>query len=103
GNSWKISLNYAKYLNEEFSLIGQLNWGKYVVDTLLMGLDDFQSKLSYPSGDFNFLVVSKICIFPEKGNTLVRLQVSTLAYNTWLCSSVVNAIGHYLNREHMER
>ncbi|CAN1310417.1 hypothetical protein LINPERPRIM_LOCUS28057 [Linum perenne] len=58
GNSWKISLNYAKYLNEEFSLIGQLNWGKYVVDTLLMGLDDFQSKLSYPSGDFNFLVVS---------------------------------------------
>ncbi|CAN1792628.1 hypothetical protein LINPERHAP1_LOCUS19754 [Linum perenne] len=58
GNSWKISLNYEKYLNEEFSLIGQLNWGKYVVDTLLMGLDDFQSKLSYPSGDFNFLVVS---------------------------------------------
>ncbi|CAN1177131.1 hypothetical protein LINPERPRIM_LOCUS37401 [Linum perenne] len=44
GNSWKISLNYAKYLNEDFSLIGQLNWGKYVVDTLLMGLDKFQRK-----------------------------------------------------------
>ncbi|CAN1282706.1 hypothetical protein LINPERPRIM_LOCUS18142 [Linum perenne] len=58
GNSWKISLNYAKYLNEDFSLIGQLNWGKYVVDTLLLGLDEFQSKLSYPSGDFNFLAVS---------------------------------------------
>ncbi|CAN1849960.1 hypothetical protein LINPERHAP1_LOCUS39613 [Linum perenne] len=57
GNSWKISLNYAKYLNEDFSLIGQLNWGKYVVDTLLLGLDEFQSKLSYPSGDFNFLVM----------------------------------------------
>ncbi|CAN1141950.1 hypothetical protein LINPERHAP2_LOCUS12793 [Linum perenne] len=58
GNSWKISLNYAKYLNEDFSLIGQLNWGKYVVDTLLLGLDEIQTKLSYPSGDFNFLVVS---------------------------------------------
>ncbi|CAN1150572.1 hypothetical protein LINPERHAP2_LOCUS17648 [Linum perenne] len=53
-----ISLNYAKYLNEDFSLIGQLNWGKYLVDTLLLGLDEFQSKLSYPSGDFNFLAVS---------------------------------------------
>ncbi|CAN1771011.1 Acetylserotonin O-methyltransferase [Linum perenne] len=32
GNSWKISLNYAKYLNEDFSLIGQLNWGKLFVE-----------------------------------------------------------------------
>ncbi|CAN1136884.1 hypothetical protein LINPERHAP2_LOCUS9729 [Linum perenne] len=28
GNSWKISLNYAKYLNEDFSFISQLNWGE---------------------------------------------------------------------------
>ncbi|CAN1308123.1 hypothetical protein LINPERPRIM_LOCUS27255 [Linum perenne] len=89
GNSWKISLNYEKYLNEEFSLIGQLNWGKYVVDTLLMGLDDFQSKLSYPSGDFNFLV---LCYLYQCCLDLV-MQL--------LC--VVNAIGHYLNKEHMER
>ncbi|CAN1176986.1 hypothetical protein LINPERPRIM_LOCUS3759, partial [Linum perenne] len=33
-----------------------------------------------------------ICIFPEKGNSLVRMQASTLAYNEWFCSSVVNAI-----------
>ncbi|CAN1145495.1 hypothetical protein LINPERHAP2_LOCUS14715 [Linum perenne] len=71
GNSWKISLNYAKYLNEDFSLISQLNWGKYVVDTLLMGLDEFQGKLSYPFGDFNFLVVS----FKEFSYAIVMTQV----------------------------
>ncbi|CAN1831005.1 Replicase polyprotein 1a [Linum perenne] len=56
-NSWKITLNYAKYLNEDLSTLGTLNWGQYVVDTLLEGLDGFQTKSSYPSGDFNFLVV----------------------------------------------
>ncbi|CAN1292006.1 hypothetical protein LINPERPRIM_LOCUS21382 [Linum perenne] len=71
GNSWKISLNYAKYLNEDFSFIGQQNWGKYVVDTLLMGLEEFQKKLSYPSGDFNFLVVS----FKEFSYATVITQV----------------------------
>ncbi|CAN1763043.1 hypothetical protein LINPERHAP1_LOCUS8657 [Linum perenne] len=30
GNSWKITLNYAKYLNEELSKLGSLNWGQYV-------------------------------------------------------------------------
>ncbi|CAN1154173.1 hypothetical protein LINPERPRIM_LOCUS40991 [Linum perenne] len=57
-NSWKITLNYAKYLNEDLSKLGSLNWGQDVVDTLLKGLDTFQTKSSYPSGDFNFLVVS---------------------------------------------
>ncbi|CAN1250862.1 hypothetical protein LINPERPRIM_LOCUS7547 [Linum perenne] len=56
-NSWKITLNYAKYLNEDLSTLGTLNWGQYVVDTLLEGLDGFQTKSSYPSGDFNFLVL----------------------------------------------
>ncbi|CAN1849745.1 hypothetical protein LINPERHAP1_LOCUS39520, partial [Linum perenne] len=27
GNSWKITLNYAKYLNEDLSTLGTLNWG----------------------------------------------------------------------------
>ncbi|CAN1341979.1 hypothetical protein LINPERPRIM_LOCUS39342 [Linum perenne] len=63
GNSWKITLNYAKYLNEDLSTLGTLNWGQYVVDTLLEGLDGFQTKSSYPSGDFNFLVVSP-ALFP---------------------------------------
>ncbi|CAN1174531.1 hypothetical protein LINPERHAP2_LOCUS31371, partial [Linum perenne] len=58
GNSWKITLNYAKYLNEDLSTLGTLNWGQYVVDTLLEGLDGLVTKASYPSGDFNFLVVS---------------------------------------------
>ncbi|CAN1761546.1 hypothetical protein LINPERHAP1_LOCUS7938 [Linum perenne] len=57
GNSWKITLNYAKYLNEDLSTLGTLNWGQYVVDTLLEGLDGLVTKSSYPSGDFNFLVV----------------------------------------------
>ncbi|CAN1786530.1 hypothetical protein LINPERHAP1_LOCUS17273 [Linum perenne] len=57
GNSWKITLNYAKYLNEDLSTLGTLNWGQYVVDTLLEGLDGLVTKASYPSGDFNFLVV----------------------------------------------
>ncbi|CAN1154172.1 hypothetical protein LINPERPRIM_LOCUS40991 [Linum perenne] len=56
-NSWKITLNYAKYLNEDLSKLGSLNWGQDVVDTLLKGLDTFQTKSSYPSGDFNFLVL----------------------------------------------
>ncbi|CAN1732400.1 hypothetical protein LINPERHAP1_LOCUS1612, partial [Linum perenne] len=57
GNSWKITLNYAKYLNEDLSTLGTLNWGQYVVDTLLEGLDGLVTKASYPSGDFNFLVL----------------------------------------------
>ncbi|CAN1841955.1 hypothetical protein LINPERHAP1_LOCUS36687 [Linum perenne] len=65
GNSWKITLNYAKYLNEDLSTLGTLNWGQYVIDTLLEGLDGFQTKSSYPSGDFNFLVVSP-ALFPPK-------------------------------------
>ncbi|CAN1136052.1 hypothetical protein LINPERPRIM_LOCUS20857 [Linum perenne] len=63
GNSWKISMNYEKYLNEDFSMIGQLNWGKYVVDPLLMGLDEFQRKSLYPTGVFNFLVFNSILLW----------------------------------------
>ncbi|CAN1825772.1 hypothetical protein LINPERHAP1_LOCUS31292 [Linum perenne] len=57
GNSWKTTLNYAKYLNKDLSTLETLNWGQYIVDTLLEGLDGFQTKSSYPSGDFNFLVL----------------------------------------------
>ncbi|CAN1825773.1 hypothetical protein LINPERHAP1_LOCUS31292 [Linum perenne] len=63
GNSWKTTLNYAKYLNKDLSTLETLNWGQYIVDTLLEGLDGFQTKSSYPSGDFNFLVVSP-ALFP---------------------------------------
>ncbi|CAN1831003.1 hypothetical protein LINPERHAP1_LOCUS33053 [Linum perenne] len=71
-NSWKITLNYAKYLNEDLSTLGTLNWGQYVVDTLLEGLDGFQTKSSYPSGDFNFLVVSP-ALFPP--NYMVHISI----------------------------
>ncbi|CAN1314355.1 hypothetical protein LINPERPRIM_LOCUS29295 [Linum perenne] len=30
GNSWKITLNYAKYLNEDLSTLGTLNRGQYL-------------------------------------------------------------------------
>ncbi|CAN1305101.1 hypothetical protein LINPERPRIM_LOCUS26417, partial [Linum perenne] len=88
GNSWKISLNYAKYLNEEFSLIGQLNWGKYVVDTLLLGLDEFQSKLSYPAGDFNFLVMHCLDMVDLEG--LEAATAPTCGY--WDDGRVSNAV-----------
>ncbi|CAN1823914.1 Replicase polyprotein 1a [Linum perenne] len=36
GNSWKITLNYAKYLNEDLSTLGTLNRGQYVLHLLDM-------------------------------------------------------------------
>ncbi|CAN1285618.1 hmu [Linum perenne] len=83
-----ISLNYAKYLNEDFSLIGQLNWGKYVVDTLLLGLDEFQSKLSYPSGDFNFLALHCLDMVELEG--LEAATAPTCGY--WDDGRVSNAV-----------
>ncbi|CAN1138902.1 hypothetical protein LINPERHAP2_LOCUS10947 [Linum perenne] len=73
GNSWKITLNYAKYLNEDLSTLGSLNWGQYVVDTLLEGFDGFQKKSSYPSGDFNFLVVSAPLFPPNLYGTYINI------------------------------
>ncbi|CAN1747595.1 hypothetical protein LINPERHAP1_LOCUS3201 [Linum perenne] len=98
GNSWKITLNYAKYLNEDLSTLGTLNWGQYVVDTLLEGLDGLVTKASYPSGDFNFLVLhlldmvrldglsapkSPTCAFWDDGRVSEAVQMMKNSHGVW--------------------
>ncbi|CAN0907550.1 hypothetical protein LINGRAHAP2_LOCUS24856, partial [Linum grandiflorum] len=58
-NSWKVSLNYAKYLHAEFHEIANYNWGSHIANWLLHGLEEFGTgnKKTYPSGDMNFMVV----------------------------------------------
>ncbi|CAN0839075.1 hypothetical protein LINGRAHAP2_LOCUS2476, partial [Linum grandiflorum] len=58
-NSWKVSLNYAKYLHEEFHEIANYNWDSHIANWLLQGLEEFATgnKKTYPSGDMNFMVV----------------------------------------------
>ncbi|CAN1165009.1 hypothetical protein LINPERHAP2_LOCUS25898, partial [Linum perenne] len=65
-----------------------LNWGKYVVDTLLLGLDEFQSKLSYPSGDFNFLALHCLDMVELEG--LEAATAPTCGY--WDDGRVSNAV-----------
>ncbi|CAN1174414.1 hypothetical protein LINPERHAP2_LOCUS31287, partial [Linum perenne] len=98
GNSWKITLNYAKYLNEDLSTLGTLNWGQYVVDTLLEGLDGLVTKASYPSGDFNFLVLhlldmvrldglsapkSPTCAYWDDGRVSEAVQMMKNSHGVW--------------------
>ncbi|CAN0904757.1 hypothetical protein LINGRAHAP2_LOCUS23281, partial [Linum grandiflorum] len=58
-NSWKVSLNYAKYLHAEFHEIANYNWGSHIANWLLHRLEEFGTgnKKTYPSGDMNFMVV----------------------------------------------
>ncbi|CAN1185396.1 hypothetical protein LINPERHAP2_LOCUS37522 [Linum perenne] len=41
----------------------------------------------------------RICVFPEKGNTLVRMEACTLVYNQRISTSVMDSIGYYLNKD----
>ncbi|CAN0857478.1 hypothetical protein LINGRAHAP2_LOCUS6761 [Linum grandiflorum] len=56
-NSWKVTLNYATYLQGELEAVSSYNWSKHIVDSLIAAMDDLPKKKTYPGGDMNFLVV----------------------------------------------
>ncbi|CAN0917799.1 hypothetical protein LINGRAHAP2_LOCUS30521 [Linum grandiflorum] len=37
-NSWKVTLKYAKYLQQEFDEIANYNWASHIANWLLHGL-----------------------------------------------------------------
>ncbi|CAN0921868.1 hypothetical protein LINGRAHAP2_LOCUS32815, partial [Linum grandiflorum] len=56
-NSWKVTLNYATYLQGELKAVSSYNWSKHIVDSLIAAMDDLPTKKTYPGGDMNFLVL----------------------------------------------